>query len=49
MADLLIWLIVGGAAGWIAGLVVKGTGFGLLAILWSEFCGRSSLAFYSQG
>jgi uncharacterized membrane protein YeaQ/YmgE (transglycosylase-associated protein family) len=30
MADLLIWLIVGGAAGWIAGLVVKGAGFGLI-------------------
>jgi uncharacterized membrane protein YeaQ/YmgE (transglycosylase-associated protein family) len=30
MADLLFWLIVGGAAGWIAGLVVKGAGFGLI-------------------
>jgi uncharacterized membrane protein YeaQ/YmgE (transglycosylase-associated protein family) len=30
MIDLLIWLIVGAAAGWIAGIVVKGGGFGPL-------------------
>ena len=30
MIDLLIWLIVGAAAGWIAGIVVKGAGFGRL-------------------
>lgn len=30
MIDLIIWLIVGAAAGWIAGIVVKGTGFGIL-------------------
>jgi uncharacterized membrane protein YeaQ/YmgE (transglycosylase-associated protein family) len=27
---LLIWLIVGALAGWIAGLIVKGYGFGLI-------------------
>jgi uncharacterized membrane protein YeaQ/YmgE (transglycosylase-associated protein family) len=26
---LLIWLIVGGVAGWLAGMIVKGGGFGL--------------------
>ena len=27
MVDLIIWLIVGAAAGWIAGIVIKGAGF----------------------
>jgi uncharacterized membrane protein YeaQ/YmgE (transglycosylase-associated protein family) len=27
---LLIWLIVGGVAGWLAGMIVKGGGFGLI-------------------
>jgi uncharacterized membrane protein YeaQ/YmgE (transglycosylase-associated protein family) len=27
---LLIWLVVGAVAGWLAGVVVKGGGFGLL-------------------
>ena len=27
---LLIWLIVGALAGWLAGVIVKGGGFGLL-------------------
>jgi len=27
---LLIWLVVGGVAGWLAGLLVKGYGFGLI-------------------
>lgn len=27
---LIIWLIVGGIAGWLAGLIVRGYGFGLL-------------------
>ena len=27
---LTIWLIVGGVAGWLAGLVVKGGGYGLI-------------------
>lgn len=30
MVALVIWLIVGAAAGWIAGIVVKGAGFGPL-------------------
>jgi len=27
---LLIWVVVGAVAGWLAGLIVKGYGFGLL-------------------
>jgi uncharacterized membrane protein YeaQ/YmgE (transglycosylase-associated protein family) len=27
---LLIWLLVGAVAGWLAGMIVKGGGFGLL-------------------
>ncbi len=27
---LIVWLIVGGVAGWLAGLIVKGYGFGLI-------------------
>lgn len=27
---LIIWLIIGAVAGWLAGLVVKGSGFGLV-------------------
>ena len=27
---LIIWLIVGGVAGWLAGMVVKGGGYGLI-------------------
>ncbi|MGA3303881.1 MAG: GlsB/YeaQ/YmgE family stress response membrane protein [Methylovirgula sp.] len=30
MHDIIIWLIIGGLAGWIAGLIVQGTGFGIL-------------------
>lgn len=30
MQALLIWVIVGAVAGWLAGLVVRGFGFGLL-------------------
>jgi uncharacterized membrane protein YeaQ/YmgE (transglycosylase-associated protein family) len=28
--SLLIWLLIGAVAGWLAGLVVKGGGFGLV-------------------
>ena len=28
--SLIIWLIVGGVAGWLAGMVVKGGGYGLI-------------------
>jgi uncharacterized membrane protein YeaQ/YmgE (transglycosylase-associated protein family) len=28
--SILVWLIVGAIAGWLAGLIVKGGGFGLL-------------------
>ena len=30
MEALLIWIIVGAIAGWLAGLIVRGFGFGLL-------------------
>ena len=30
LENLIIWLIVGAVAGWLAGLVVKGYGFGLI-------------------
>lgn len=29
-SEILIWIIVGAIAGWLAGLVVRGAGFGLL-------------------
>jgi uncharacterized membrane protein YeaQ/YmgE (transglycosylase-associated protein family) len=28
--SIIIWLIIGGVAGWLAGMVVKGGGFGLI-------------------
>ncbi len=30
METLLIWVVVGAIAGWLAGVIVKGGGFGLL-------------------
>jgi len=30
LQSLIIWLIVGAIAGWLAGMVVKGGGFGLI-------------------
>ena len=30
MRDFIIWLITGGIAGWLAGQVVRGSGFGLI-------------------
>ena len=30
MDSIIVWLIVGAIAGWLAGLIVKGGGFGLL-------------------
>ena len=30
MGALIIWLVVGGIAGWLAGLIVRGFGFGLI-------------------
>jgi uncharacterized membrane protein YeaQ/YmgE (transglycosylase-associated protein family) len=30
LVALIIWLIVGAVAGWLAGLIVKGYGFGLV-------------------
>ena len=31
LINLVVWLIVGGVAGWLAGLVVNGTGLGVVA------------------
>src|SRR5215471_208579 len=28
--DLIVWLVIGGVAGWLAGLLVKGYGLGLI-------------------
>jgi uncharacterized membrane protein YeaQ/YmgE (transglycosylase-associated protein family) len=28
--DLIVWLVIGGVAGWLAGLIVTGYGFGLI-------------------
>ncbi|QXX73553.1 hypothetical protein MHY1_00349 [Methylovirgula sp. HY1] len=30
LGNLIIWLVIGGLAGWIAGLIVQGAGFGLI-------------------
>jgi uncharacterized membrane protein YeaQ/YmgE (transglycosylase-associated protein family) len=30
LADIIVWLIIGGVAGWLAGLLVKGYGLGLV-------------------
>jgi uncharacterized membrane protein YeaQ/YmgE (transglycosylase-associated protein family) len=29
-SEILIWIVVGAIAGWLAGLVVRGAGFGLI-------------------
>jgi len=29
LTSLVLWLVIGGAAGWIAGMVMKGGGFGV--------------------
>ena len=28
--SIIVWLVVGGVAGWLAGLIVRGFGFGLI-------------------
>jgi uncharacterized membrane protein YeaQ/YmgE (transglycosylase-associated protein family) len=30
LIDLIVWLVIGGVAGWLAGLLVKGYGFGVV-------------------
>jgi uncharacterized membrane protein YeaQ/YmgE (transglycosylase-associated protein family) len=30
LMHIIIWLVIGGLAGWIAGLIVQGSGFGLV-------------------
>jgi len=38
--DLIIWLVIGGVAGWLAGLVVKGYGLGLIGNIAVGICRR---------
>lgn len=54
VTSLLIWILVGAIAGWLAGLVVRGFGFGLLgniivgilgAILGGWLLGMAGLGF----
>jgi len=46
---LIIWLIVGGVAGWLAGMVVKGGGYGLIGdIISLGLSAASSLAGYCR-
>jgi uncharacterized membrane protein YeaQ/YmgE (transglycosylase-associated protein family) len=33
MSSILVWIIAGIVAGWLAGVIVKGTGFGVLGDL----------------
>lgn len=37
LETLLIWLLIGAIAGWLAGIIVKGYGFGLVGTLSSAF------------
>lgn len=30
LIEIIVWLVIGGIAGWLAGLVVEGFGFGLI-------------------
>ena len=30
IVDIIVWLVIGGVAGWLAGLLVKGYGLGLV-------------------
>jgi uncharacterized membrane protein YeaQ/YmgE (transglycosylase-associated protein family) len=30
LVDFIVWLVIGGIAGWLAGLIVSGYGFGLI-------------------
>ena len=44
-----IWLIVGAVAGWLAGMVVKGGGFGLIGDIIVGMSAHSSLAGCRRG
>jgi len=46
---LIIWLIVGAVAGWLAGMVVKGGGFGLIGDIIVGMSAHSSLAGCCRG
>ena len=48
LINLLVWLIVGGVAGWLASLVVHGTGLGVVATSSSASSARSSAASCSR-
>jgi uncharacterized membrane protein YeaQ/YmgE (transglycosylase-associated protein family) len=37
--NFIIWLIIGGLAGWLAGKILHGTGFGLIGDIVIGICG----------
>jgi uncharacterized membrane protein YeaQ/YmgE (transglycosylase-associated protein family) len=39
LIDLIVWLVIGGVAGWLAGLLVKGYGFGIIGNVIVEIVG----------
>ena len=45
--SLVIWLLIGAIAGWLAGLIVKGYGFGLIGNIVVGIIGSLSAALYS--
>ena len=47
--SVLAWIIIGGIAGWLAGLLVKGYGFGLIGNTWSASLVPVSPAFLRRG
>jgi uncharacterized membrane protein YeaQ/YmgE (transglycosylase-associated protein family) len=36
LEEIIVWLVIGAIAGWLAGLIMKGYGFELMATLWLE-------------
>ena len=45
---LIIWLVVGAIAGWLAGMVVKGGGYGLIGDIIVGIIGGLSLVGYCR-
>ena len=39
--DVIVWLVIGGIAGWLAGLLVKGYGFGLMTNIGAGIVGAA--------
>jgi uncharacterized membrane protein YeaQ/YmgE (transglycosylase-associated protein family) len=37
--SFIIWLIIGGLAGWLAGLILRGVGFGIIGNVVIGICG----------